>query len=150
MKIIIGTDHRGVEYKSKLIDILKDEFEVVDGSPENNPSDDYPDFAFRVAKKVADGLADVGVLICGTGIGMSIAANKVKGVRCALVSTAETAMLAKNHNDANVLAFSSAMDPEFAAECIRIYAKTEFNEDDKHRRRVQKVIDYENGEYDEL
>lgn len=150
MKIAIGTDHRGVEYKKDLMKKLEDEFELIDGSPVNHDTDDYPDFAFAVAKMVNTNTVDFGVLICGTGIGMSIAANKVKGIRCALVSDVETARLAKNHNDANVLAFSSHMSTDDAAECIRAFAKTSLNEDEKHARRVKKIIAYENGEYNEL
>lgn len=150
MKIAIATDHRGVDYKKTLISLLEKNFEVIDASPENMPTDDYPDFAFKVGSLVATKTADFGVLICGTGIGMSIAANKVKGIRCALVTSLETAMLAKNHNDANVLAFSSTMDPELAARCVVEYSETKVNEDEKHARRVQKIVDYENGQYNEL
>lgn len=150
MRIVIGTDHRGVDYKNELMEKLKDEVEIIDGSPVNNPVDDYPDFAYRVAKMIVDGEADYGILICGTGIGMSIAANKVKGIRCALVTTAQTAILARNHNDANMMAFSSEMDIDFAVHCIKLFINTKMDEDEKHARRVQKIINYENGEYDEL
>ena len=150
MKIAIGTDHRGVDYKKELIEKLGGFAEIIDGSPVNDPLDDYPDFAFRVAKMVVEGEADYGILICGTGIGMSIAANKVKGIRCALVTSAETAILARSHNDANMMAISSAMDPDFAVHCIKLFANTKPDTDEKHHRRVQKIIDYENGEYDEL
>lgn len=150
MKIAIGTDHRGVDYKKELIELLKNDFEIIDASSVNTPTDDYPDYAFKVANMVVKNEADFGILICGTGIGMSIAANKVHGARCALVSSPETAFLAKNHNDANILAFASTMPAKEAAECVKAYANTQLNEDEKHARRVKKIMDYENGTYNEL
>ena len=88
MKVAIATDHNGVEQKSEIIFFLGTKgIEVMDMSKDNNPNDDYPDFAIRVATAVATGEADLGILMCGTGIGMSIAANKVNGIRCAKVSS---------------------------------------------------------------
>lgn len=150
MKIAIGTDHRGVDYKKELIELLKSNYEIIDASSVNTPTDDYPDYAFKVANMVVKNEADFGILICGTGIGMSIAANKVHGARCALVSSPETAFLAKNHNDANILAFASTMPVDEAAECVKVYTNTQVNEDEKHARRVKKIMDYENGTYNEL
>ena len=149
MKIAIATDHRGRELKYEIIDKLKGEFDIIDCSLENTDTDDYPDFAFIVGERVATGCVDFGVLICGTGIGMSIAANKVKGVRCALVSNIETAMLARVHNDANVLAFASSLGTDTIISCIKEFAKYE-HEGDNHKRRVAKIIKYENGAYNEL
>ena len=142
MKIAIATDHRGRELKYEIIDMIKDEFEIIDCSEVNTDTDDYPDFAFLVGEKVASKNADFGVLICGTGIGMSIAANKVKGVRCALVSDLETAKLAHVHNDANVLAFASSLGSNTIADCIREYSKYN-HEGENHIRRVNKIIKYE-------
>lgn len=150
MKLVIATDHRGVEYKKKLIELLKNEFEMIDASPDNTPTDDFPDFAFRVGKMINNKEADYGILICGTGIGMSIAANKVKGIKCALVNNAYCAKYARYHDDANIIALDSSMDPTFAAECIRIFAATPFCTEEKYGRRMQKIIDFENGEYNEL
>ena len=107
MKVAIGTDHRGREIKETIISLLSSEIEFIDCSIENHDTDDYPDFAFEVGKVVSTQKAEFGILICGTGIGMSIAANKVSGVRCALVHNIDEARLAKEHNDANVLAFGS-------------------------------------------
>lgn len=151
MKLIIASDHRGVEFKKKLIELLGKEFEVIDASPDNYPTDDFPDFAFRVGKMVLKENDNAyGVLICYTGIGMCIAANKVDGIRCALVHSATAARLARSDDDANVIALDSNMDPEFASECIKIFANTPLNSDERFSRRVQKVIDYENGTYNEL
>lgn len=149
MKIAIATDHRGRDLKYEIIDRIKNEFEIIDCSLENTDIDDYPDFAFIVGEKVASGLAQFGVLICGTGIGMSIAANKVKGVRCALITNVETAMLARVHNDANVLAFASSLDADTIVACIREFVKY-VPDGEKHKRRVDKIIKYENGAYNEL
>ena len=149
MKLAIATDHRGRELKYEIIDKLKDKFEIVDCSIENYDTDDYPDFAFATCKKVVEGNVNFGVLICGTGIGMSIAANKVKGIRCALVSGIETARLAHEHNDANVLAFSSALGADTICECIIEYSKAAHN-GENHKRRVNKIIKYEDDTYNEL
>jgi ribose 5-phosphate isomerase B len=151
MKLLIATDHRGVDYKKRLIEILGKEYDMVDVSPDNYPTDDYPDFAFRLSHMLLkETEPSFGILICGTGIGMCIAANKVDGIRCALVHSAEASRLARYHDDANVIAIDSNMDPEFSAECIRIFTKTSLCEEEKYGRRVQKVIDYENGTYNEL
>lgn len=151
MKLIIATDHNGVEYKHKLIELLKDEYEIVDASQDNYDFDDYPDFAFRVGKMIQAEKDAFGVLVCGTGVGMCIAANKVKNIRCALVTSARVAKFARRDDDANVIALDSIMDPSFAAECIRIFTSTPFClEEERYGRRKQKVIDYENGEYNEL
>jgi len=150
MKLIIGTDHQGTVYKQVLMRLLEREYEVIDASPENHPTDDYPDFAFRVGKMVLDNPGSFGILICGTGIGMCIAANKVKGIRCALCLNAYSSKYARYHDDANVIALDSKMDPDFAYECIKIFTSTQLCEEEKYYRRVKKVIDYENGEYNEL
>lgn len=150
MKLIIATDHRGVNYKNSLIELLKDEYEIIDASPENYPTDDYPDFAFKVGHLVNENEGSFGVLICGTGIGMTIAANKVKNIRCALVTSTYASKYARYHDDANVIALDSKMDIEFASECIRIFTNTPLCEEEKYSRRVKKVLDYENGEYNEL
>lgn len=150
MKLIIGTDHRGLELKDQIITILKNEIEILDVSSEELEQYDYPDFAFKVCHELLSNNNSLGVLICGTGIGMSIAANKVKGIRCALVRSAEEARLAREHNNANVIAFSSSMDVNLIIECINIFVSAEFSSEDKHHRRVDKIIKYECGTYDEL
>lgn len=149
MKIAIATDHRGRELKLEIINKLEGKFEFIDCSYENYDTDDYPDFAFATCKKVVEKEADFGVLICGTGIGMSIAANKVHGIRCALVHNLDEARLAKEHNGANVIAFGSYMGTDKICECIKEYSKSEILLD-KHERRREKILKYEMGEYNEL
>lgn len=150
-KLIIATDHNGVEFKKELREKLRRlKFKVVDASPENDPTDDYPDFAFKVAKMVLENEDSYGILVCGTGIGMCIAANKVKGIRCALVNSARAATLARSDDDANIIALDSTMGVDFAVECVRLFASTSFKEEEKYSRRKNKVIAYENGAYDEL
>lgn len=149
MKIAIATDHRGRELKLEIIEKLKADFDFVDCSTLNTASDDYPDFAFKTCETVIEGKADFGVLICGTGIGMSIAANKVKGIRCALVHDGDEAHLAKEHNHANVIAFGSKLGLSKIVEYIKIYAAAS-TMGENHERRVNKIIKYERGEYNEL
>ena len=150
MKVAIGTDHRGREIKETIISLLSSEIEFIDCSIENHDTDDYPDFAFEVGKVVSTQKSEFGILICGTGIGMSIAANKVSGVRCALVHNIDEARLAKEHNDANVLAFGSNLSVDEMISFIREYMNTSFSIDEKHKRRVQKIINFERGEYNGL
>ncbi|HAB65929.1 MAG TPA: ribose-5-phosphate isomerase [Firmicutes bacterium] len=149
MKIAIATDHNGVNEKKTLIESLK-EYEFLDKSTDNTPIDDYPDFAFRVAKSVINKEADFGVLMCGTGIGMSIAANKVKGIRCAHCSNLEQSHLAREHNDANIIALSYKQDINELIDMIKEFINTPHSEDERHHRRVNKIINIENGTYNEL
>ena len=107
MKVAIASDHRGVDCKKEVIKYLEENnHEVIDCSPINTDTDDYPDFAFKVCEKVTTKEADIGILVCRTGIGMSIAANKVKGIRCAKVDSVEDAILCRNDNAANVMTFN--------------------------------------------
>ena len=149
MKIAIATDHNGVNEKKELIKILN-EYEFLDKSPVNNDTDDYPDFAFAVAESVKKKEADLGVLLCGTGIGMSIAANKVKGIICGHCSTKEQAHLTKEHNHANIIALSYKQDIKELAEMIKEFVETTPSTEERHLRRINKIIKYENGEYNEL
>ena len=146
MKIAIATDHNGVEEKQKIINDLT-EYTFIDKSTDNNPVDDYPDFAFRVAQSVIRNESDLGVLMCGTGIGMSIAANKVKGIRAAHCSTIEQARLAREHNNANIICISYKQPIEEIKNMIRTFVETY---EERHIRRVNKIIDYERGNYNEL
>lgn len=149
MRIIIGCDHRGVELKNQIISNLKnDGFEVVESSVKNNENDDYPDFAFDVANKVKND--DLGILICGNGIGISIAANKVKGIRCARVVDVDDVFKAKTHNGANVIAFGANNDIDKAMEMVNVFIATKYPTEERHLKRIEKIIKYENGEYNEL
>ena len=143
MKIVIATDHNGVEEKKVLIDLLKKEYEVIDKSIENAPTDDYPIFAFDVAKYVRDNENSLGILMCGTGIGMSIAANKVKGIRCAHVSNINEARLAKEHNNANIIALSYKNDINDIINYVKTFIETEFLQEERHLRRNNMIMEYE-------
>ena len=149
MKIAIATDHNGVNEKKEIIKALAN-YEFLDKSTDNTDTDDYPDFAFRVCNSVINKEADLGVLLCGTGIGMSIAANKVKGIRCAHCSNVNQAHLAREHNNANVIAISYKDDLNDIIKMIDEFANTLFSSEERHHRRVDKIISYEEGTYREL
>lgn len=144
MRVSIATDHNGVIEKQELITFLKEmNVEVIDCSENNTPTDDYPDFALVVANKVANKECDLGILLCGTGIGMSIAANKVKGIRCAKVSSVDEARLSKEHNNANVIALSYKEEMTKLKEMIKIFIETSFSNEERHIRRVSKITSLE-------
>ena len=143
MKIAIATDHNGVNEKKEIMNILT-QYNFVDMSTDNNDTDDYPDFAFRVAEAVAKKEVDLGVLMCGTGIGMSIAANKVEGIRCGHCSSVEQAHLTKEHNHANIIAISYKQDVKEIAEMIKEFIETANSEEERHVRRVNRISSYEN------
>ncbi len=149
MKIAIATDHNGVDEKHKIIENLK-EYNFIDKSPNNYDTDDYPDYALAVAKSVVNKEVDLGILLCGTGIGMSIMANKVKGIRCAHCSNVNQAHLAKEHNNANIIALSYKQDINEIISMIKEFIETPFSNDERHIRRINKIINYESGEYNEL
>ncbi len=140
MRIAIGCDHRGLNVKRAVAEYLrKAGYEVQDVGAFNEDSVDYPDIARDVAQAVAQGRAEQGVLVCGTGIGMSIVANKVAGVRAALCMDAFTAERARAHNDANVLCLGESVGtPEKAVEIVKAYLSASF-EGGRHARRVEKI-----------
>lgn len=139
--VAIGADHAGCEVKSSLSNVLAElGFHVLDLGTDGPDSVDYPDFANAVAEAVAEGKAEQGVLVCGSGIGMSIAANRHPGIRAALCHNEETAQLAREHNDANVLVLGArTMDLETAGNCVRVFFSTEFDGGERHARRVAKL-----------
>lgn len=140
MKIGIATDHNGVNEKKVIIEELnKLNIEVVDYSPNNNATDDYPDYAVLVANAVKESEVNLGVLMCGTGIGMSIAANKVDTIRCAKVSNIDEARLAKEHNNANIIALSYKENIEDLINMITTFINTPFSNEERHARRVEKI-----------
>lgn len=145
MKVAIGSDHGGIHIREEIKNLMDEMgIEYEDFGCECNTSVDYPDFAFPVAEKVANGEADRGILICGTGIGMSIAANKVKGVRCALVHDLFSAKATREHNDSNVLAMGErVIGPGLAREIAKVWLTTDY-EGGRHANRVGKISDYEN------
>jgi ribose 5-phosphate isomerase B len=144
LKIAIGSDHRGYSLKERIKTLLAgDGHEVVDVGTDSEDSADYPDYAIPVAEKTAGGEADRGILICGSGIGVSIVANKVDGARAALVWTVDQARMTRKHNDSNVLALSEEMgDDERIDEIVRVWLDTGF-ERGRHQRRLDKITDYE-------
>jgi ribose 5-phosphate isomerase B len=148
MKIATGSDHRGTEAKRRIVILLKQlGHEVLDMGTDGRESVDYPDFASQVASAVGEGRVERGILICGTGIGMCIAANKVKGVRAALCHDSITAEMSRRHNDANVLCLSAdLLGEELMERMVRIWLETEF-EGGRHARRVEKIkrIEENNG-----
>jgi ribose 5-phosphate isomerase B len=146
MKIAVGSDHRGVEAKKRLVPFVQQlGHEVIDMGPESSDSVDYPDYALRVAQAVGGQQVDRGILICGTGIGMCIAANKVKGVRAAPCHDSITAEMSRRHNDANILCLSAdLLGADLMERMVRIWLATEF-EAGRHARRVDKITRYENG-----
>jgi ribose 5-phosphate isomerase B len=144
MRISLGSDHRGFACKTKLMNFIRGlGHEVNDAGSFSEENSDYPDFAFAVAEGVGAGRVDRGVLICGTGIGMAIAANKVPGVRAAPCPDLVTAEMSRRHNDANVLCLSSDLQGEEMMErIVRLWLETEF-EGGRHARRVDKIRKYE-------
>jgi len=146
MKIAVGSDHRGLTVKQRIVPLLRQMgHDVTDAGPANAGSVDYPDFAFEVGRAVGEGRADRGILICGTGIGMCMAANKVKGVRAAPCHDSITAELSRRHNDSNVLCLSAdLLGEELIERMIRIWLETPF-EAGRHARRVDKIMQFEQG-----
>ncbi len=147
MKFVIASDHRGVKLKARLLQLLSDHgFEVEDLGPTSEESVDYPDFAVKVSKAISQKSADRGILICGTGLGMCITANKFRGVRAALCFDEVTAEMSRRHNDANVLCMSADLISEqLIARITEIFAQTEF-EGGRHARRVEKIADVESSD----
>ncbi len=144
MKIYIGTDHRGITMQNEIIDYLNtmginNEKIVLS----NNEQDDYPDFAFALCQKIIKEENTLGILLCGTGIGMSIAANKVKGIRAARCVNRDDAYFAKLHNNANVICLSAQEELEKICDIIDVFINTAFSDEERHHRRVEKIINYE-------
>ena len=141
MVISIASDHAGFEEKQLLVGFLSSlGYDVIDRGPEDDSRVDYPDFAELVAHDVAAGEAERGVLVCGTGIGMAVAANKVHGIRAANVTTPEFAALAREHNDANVVTVSGRfVDDETNRAIVKTFLETEFG-GGRHEGRVAKIM----------
>jgi ribose 5-phosphate isomerase B len=144
MKVAIASDHRGYHLKEKVISLLKAKgHTVIDDGPSSEESVDYPDFAALVAKKVSGGEVDRGILICGTGIGMAISANKFPGVRAAACVDEVTADLSRRHNDLNVLCLSGdLLSSRVTERLVEVWMATEF-EGGRHARRVDKIRELE-------
>ena len=144
MKIGFANDHRGYELKENLKSkILELGYEVKDFGTNSTESVDYPDFAFELGKAIVEKNVDFGVAICGSGIGISIACNKVKGIRCAKVNNVEDARITRIDNNSNIIAFGEKTPLDLAYEMIKEFITTEFSNEEKHHRRVNKIIKYE-------
>lgn len=144
-RILIAADHAGVQLKAELKRRLPG-WEWEDLGPDDANRVDYPDFARILSVKIASGQARLGVLVCGSGIGMSIAANKVHGVRAALVGNVSVARLSREHNDANVLCLASRfIAAEYAAEITEVWLNTNFSGETRHQGRLNKITDLEKG-----
>ena len=142
MKIAIGCDHGALNLKNKMISHLEAKgFEVKDFGTYTNASCDYPEFAAAAARAVASGECEKGIVLCTTGIGVSITANKVKGVRCALLSDVWSARMTRLHNDTNMMALGAGVVGEnLALEIADVWLGTEFSGDERHQRRIDKVM----------
>lgn len=145
MKIGITNDHRGLVLKQTLTNYLENKgYNIIDYGTDNDDSVDYPDYAFKLGKSLQKKDIDLGIAICGTGIGMDIALNKVKGIRCAKASNEEEAILARSHNDANALALSAKISSDIAKDIVDKFINTNFSNDKRHIERIQKIKEYEN------
>lgn len=143
MKIGIAGDHHGVKMKEKLIHYLKKKgYQVKNYGTDTEEAVDYPIYAFKVGEEIASGEIDFGILICGSGIGMSIACNKVNGVRCAKVNTKRETMFSRLHNNANVMAVSSTIPFMKMKAMVDTFLETEFSKEKRHHRRVDEINRY--------
>lgn len=150
MKIGIGNDHSALELKAEIIELLEARgHEVVDYGTNSTESCDYPVYGEIVGKAVANGEVERGILICGTGLGISLAANKVRGIRAAVCSDTYTAKMSRAHNDCNILAFGArVVGAELAKMIVEVWLDTEF-EGGRHQRRVDLIMDVERKAHEE-
>ena len=141
MKIAVACDHGGLNLKNAIVRYLNENnYEVADFGTTTSDSCDYPDFALSAAEAVASGACERGIFVCTTGIGISIAANKVPGIRCALCTDATCARLTREHNDANVLALGGGIvGVNLALDIVKTFLETEFSKLEKHQRRIDKI-----------
>lgn len=143
MKLGIACDHRGYEIKENLKKVLND-FEIIDYGCYSKEMVDYPDYCFKLCDALINKQIDLGIVMCGTGIGVSIACNKVKGIRCAKINNEKEAKSAKEHNNANILAFGAEFNTEEEIKkMIEIFINSTFNSDLRYKIRIDKVKKYE-------
>lgn len=144
MKVFIASDHAGYDVKERIKKELAGEFKFVDLGTDSSESVDYPKYGEAVAQQVAVSPGTQGVLVCGSGVGISIAANKVPGARCVLAFSKEVAQGAREHNNANIVAVAGRMkmmdDP---VEIVRTFLETDFSNEERHARRVKQMMDIE-------
>lgn len=143
-RIAVGSDHGGVELKDDIVTFLRERgMEPVDFGTNGSDSVDYPDFGEKVAMAVVTGQVDRGIIVCGTGIGISIAANKIPGIRAALVTDPFMARMAREHNDANIIALGGrVLDADTARQCVSAWLDATF-EGGRHQRRLDKITELE-------
>lgn len=146
MKIAIASDHRGYKLKQEIIENLQKEYQILDLGTNSEESVDFPKYGIALGEAIKNKKADLGIAICGTGIGISIAVNKVKGVMCAKISNIEEAKLAKEHNNANVIALSGKTPKEEALKMIEEFLKSVPNKEEKYQRRINQIKEYENAD----
>ena len=150
MKVAIASDHKGYHLKTTLITYLtKKGYKILDLGTDSVFSTDYPKYAFSLCDKVANKEAELGIVICGTGIGISIACNKVKGIRCAKVDNIKEAKLTRLDNNANVLALNGNMFGYKAKDIVDVFLNTKFSKEERHIKRLKMIEDYEEGKYNE-
>lgn len=145
MKIALASDHRGYKLKQELIEYLKTKYEIIDLGTNSEESTDFPKYGILLGELIQKKEADLGIAICGTGIGISIAANKVKGIMCAKINNEEEAKLAKEHNNANIIALSGKIPLEKAKKMIKIFINSTPNQETKYQRRINQILEYENA-----
>lgn len=148
MKLAVASDHGGYHLKKAILKLLSSKnVEYLDLGVQSEDSVDYPDYASDVASKVSDGEVDAGILVCGTGIGMAITANKFKGVRAAVVTDEFTAKMSKEHNNANVIAVGGrVLDEATATQCVQAWLEASY-EGGRHDRRLNKIKEIENKHF---
>ena len=145
MKLGFASDHRGYALKNKLMEYFKENYEIVDVGTYSEESCDYPDYAKALGEKIVNKEVDFGIAICGSGIGISIACNKIKGVYCAKVSNAKEAEYTRLDNNTNVIAFGETMEYEEAIKAVETFINTPFSNLEKHIRRINKVKELEDN-----
>ena len=150
MKLFITSDHNGVSLVEYLYNELKNDYDIEKVDLPNDPNDDYPKFAFKLGELVNSNPGSFGIILCGTGVGVSIACNKVKGIRCARVSNLDDVKMCRLHNNCNVLALGSNYTNNEALKLVTTFINTECLNEERHIRRINEIIAYENGEYNEL
>ena len=146
MKIAIASDHRGYNTKQELITYLKKQnYEIIDLGTNSTESADYPKYGILLGETIKKHQADIGIALCGTGIGISIACNKVKGIICAKVSNTKEAHLAREHNHANIIAISGEMSKSKTKKIIQTFLNSQENNQEKYLKRINQIKEYENG-----
>lgn len=148
MRLGFASDHKGYPLKEELLNYYNKLYDVIDYGTNSEESVDYPDYAFKLGEAIVDKDIDFGIAICASGIGISIACNKVKGVRCAKVSSEQEAEWTRNDNNANVVAFgSNTTSKEEAIKIVDKFINTDFSNIDRHQKRIDKISRYEEGTY---